>query len=235
MKKVAIIQSNYIPWKGYFDIIHDADLFIFYDDIQYTKADWRNRNKIKTPKGAVWITIPVGPRDDQLICETSPKDDLWQKKHWSRIEQLYSKAPYFKIYMEFFKDFYLGRMWPNLSKMNQYLIKHIAREFLGIKTEFADSREYVISGKKDVRLLNLLSKAGAELYISGPSARDYINENKYRGAKIELIYKDYAGYPEYAQFYPPFDHNVSIIDLLFHVGQDAPEYIWGWRKTAKRE
>lgn len=229
MKKVAIIQSNYIPWKGYFDIIHDVDRFIFYDDVQFTKNDWRNRNRIKTVNGPVWLTIPVGKRLDRLICEVELTDDGWRKKHWSTIQQAYSKAPYFKMYRDFFEYVYHEAQWPSLSELNQFLIRHISGEFLGLKTEFQDSREFHAHGEKLNRLIDLLKKADASLYVSGPSAQAYIDDNAFRNAGIELVYKEYAGYPEYQQLYPPFEHGVSILDLLFNCGSATPDFIWGWR------
>jgi hypothetical protein len=230
MKRVAIIQSNYIPWKGYFDIIHDVDLFIFHDDLQYTKNDWRNRNKIKTPQGAVWLTIPVGVHEDKLICEVELREKGWAKKHWRMLQQFYSKAPHFHRYKEFFQHVYLEREWLLLSDLNQFLIQHIAREFLGIQTVFRDSRDYQLQEKKLDRVLELLTKAEADGYVSGPSAKNYIDEHCFQEKKIQLIWKEYSNYPEYTQFFPPFNHFVTILDLLFHVGPEAPYYIWDWRE-----
>lgn len=229
MKKVAVLQSNYIPWKGYFDIIHDVDLFVFYDDVQYTKNDWRNRNKIKTQNGPAWLTIPTGSDLDRLICEVSLSDPRWQKNHYKTLVQYYSKAPFFRQYLSLLEEVYLARQWDSLSELNQYLIKTIARDCLGITTEFADSRSYEVTGKCLDRLLDLLNKVRAEEYISGPAARDYIDTRHFEAEGIQLVYKDYSGYPEYPQFFPPFDHYVTILDLLFHTGPDAPSYIWGWR------
>lgn len=229
INKVAILQSNYIPWKGYFDIIHDVDIFIFYDDVQFTKNDWRNRNKIKTQNGTSWLSIPVGSNLKRLICEVQITNTLWAKKHWQSIKQYYSRAPYFAKYRNLFEYIYLGAKWESLSELNQFIIKSISSDLLGIKTIFKDSREYSCLGSKFDRLLDLIKKTGAYSYVSGPAAKGYINDEILRGAQIELCYKDYSGYPEYPQFYPPFDHNVTILDLLFHVGQDAPYYIWGWR------
>jgi hypothetical protein len=231
MKRVAVIQSNYIPWKGYFDIIHDADLFIFYDDTQYTYRDWRNRNKIKTVQGVSWLTIPVGGHENRLICEVKLDDHSWSKKHWEKIRQSYLKTPYFKRYRSFFEHVYLDTTWSSLSELNQYLITTISNDFLGIKTEFRDSREFHAQGKKLDRLLDLLSKADTSVYISGPLAKAYIDEDRFTEAGIELIFKDYAGYPEYPQLFPPFEHAVSIIDLLFNCGPASAEYIWGWRES----
>lgn len=229
MKTVVVLQSNYIPWKGYFDLLHDADVFIFYDDVQFTKNDWRNRNKIKTSKGAEWITIPVGTDAHRLICEVEIEDSTWQTKHWKTIRQNYNNCPHFNRYKAFFEDVYLGRDWGNLSELNQYLIRTISRDILGIDTEFGDSREYGLSGKKFDRLLDIVTKTGASRYISGPAAKDYIDASRFAAAGIDLLWKDYSCYPEYSQRFPPYEHGVSILDLLFNVGPDAPWYIWGWR------
>ncbi|MBS0172972.1 MAG: WbqC family protein [Nitrospira sp.] len=230
MKSVVVLQSNYVPWKGYFDLIHDADQFIFYDDLQYTKRDWRSRNKIKAAGGSEWITIPAGSDTNRLICEVELKDATWQQKHWKTVAQNYRSCPHFERYRHFFEDFYLARPWSNLSEMNQYLIRSVSEEFLGIRTEFRDSREFSLSGQKQERLLEAVIKAGAERYISGPAAKSYIQPERFSEAGIDLVWKDYSGYPEYPQRFPPFEHGVSILDLLFNVGPDAPWYIWGWRE-----
>jgi hypothetical protein len=234
LKTVAVIQSNYIPWKGYFDIIHDVDLFIFYDDVQYTKNDWRNRNKIKTIQGLHWLTIPVGSQENRLICEVELHDDSWRKKHWETIKQSYSKATYFKKFQDFLEYIYVEANWNYLSILNQYLVKTISKEYLGIKTIIKDSREFGAEGHKLDRLIDLLIKVGAERYISGPTAKGYIDENVFRKVDIELVFKDYSGYPEYPQLFPPFEHAVSIIDLLLNCGPKAPYYIWGWRENEYR-
>ncbi len=224
-KKVAIVQSNYIPWKGYFDIINKADLFIFYDDVQFTKNDWRNRNRIKTPREVIWLTIPCGARISRLIHEVEIKDFSWQKRHWKSITQNYEKAPFFRLYKEFLEDFYLRKKWLNLSELNQYLIKHIARHFLNIKTVIDDSRNYALSKKKGERVLELLKRVNAAEYISGPSARNYLDESLFRKEGIVLTWMDYSGYPEYPQLYGDFVHEVSIIDLIFNVGPEATKYM----------
>ena len=227
--RVAILQSNYIPWKGYFDIIHDVDLFIFYDDLQFTKNDWRNRNRIKAAGGPEWMTIPVGQDLSRLICDVELKDAAWQAKHWRTLQQNYGRCPHFGRYKAYFEDVYLGRRWTNLSELNQSLIRHISREFLKLKTEFADSRSWRLSGQKLDRLLDLVTQSGATTYLSGPSARDYIDLERFAQAGIALEWKSYVGYPEYPQRFPPFEHGVSILDLLFNTGPEAGAHIWGWR------
>lgn len=229
--RAAIIQSSYIPWKGYFDIIHDVDLFVFYDDVQFTKNDWRNRNKIKSQSGPHWLSIPTGQDIGRLIYEVTLPDPTWQKKHWKTLVQNYAKAPYFGLYEAFFREVYLEKTWTSLSDLNQFLTREIATSFLGIKTKFTDSRLYKPEGNRLDRLLDLLKKIGATSYVSGPAAKDYIDTKAFKSSKIELAYKDYTGYPEYPQFYPPFSHYVSILDLLFQTGPNAPDFIWNWRQV----
>lgn len=154
----AVLQPNYIPWKGYFDIIHDVDIFVFYSDVQYTTSDWRNRNKIKTEQGLKWLSVPVGQRHmDRLICEVAVKDSSWQSKHYNILKDSYKTAPYFKLYNDFLEDVYLGRKWESLYELDRYMIEHIAKNFLGITTKFADSREFPSHGAKNEKLLSLLS------------------------------------------------------------------------------
>jgi len=227
MYKAAILQSNYIPWKGYFDLIDKVDLFIFGDAVQYTHFDWRNRNRIKTPNGLQWLTVPVGSNIDRRIFEVEIKDGSWQKKHWNMIKANYSKAPYFKQYSAFFEEIYLHGSWTNLSSLNQTLIRRISKELLGSKTEFIDSREINGYGGKQDGIMEMLRTVGADYYLSGPLARNYISEEEFAKRNIELAYIDYGRYPEYPQFYPPFTHQVTILDLLFQVGPSAPSYIWG--------
>ena len=155
MLTAAVLQSNYIPWRGYFDLIHDVDVFVFYDDVQYTVNDWRNRNRVKTANGVVWLTIPVGNQNDRRICDVELRDGAWQRKHWMTIEQSYRKAPHFAKCEPFFRSIY-ERAWTSLSELNQTVITSIARDMLGITTTFRDSREFVLEHTKSDRLLSLL-------------------------------------------------------------------------------
>lgn len=231
MKKVAVLQSNYIPWKGYFDIINDVDEFIFHDDLQYTKNDWRNRNIILIPEvGRKWLTIPVGTNEHRLIVDVRLNDHDWQRKHFLTLKMAYNRAPYFRRYEEFFRHVYLERRWEYLYELNRFLIEHISRDFLRITTTFSDSRDYPTHGVKHEKLLSLVHAAHADLYLSGPAAKNYIVADDYARAGIKLVWKDYSGYPEYPQRGKNFNHFVSIVDLLFNVGDDAPYYIWGWRE-----
>lgn len=229
MKRVAVLQSNYIPWKGYFDIIHDVDEFIFYDEVQFTKNDWRNRNQIVTPQGRVWLSIPVGSDENRLILDVEIKDLKWQRKHYQTLEMAYHKAPFFQKYKHFFEKVYLGRTWKYLYELNRFLIEHISHDFLHIPTKFSDSRDYLSHGVKHEKLLSLVKAAGADVYVSGPAAKNYIVSADYEREGIKLIWKDYTGYPVYSQRSASFFHQVSVLDLLFNMGEESPQYIWGWR------
>jgi WbqC-like protein len=229
--RVAISQSNYLPWKGYFDLIHDVDLFVFYDDVQFTKNDWRNRNRIKGPNGPEWLTIPVGTDLKRRVCDVALTDARWQARHWNTLRHRYGKAPGFARYRAFLEDVYVNRQWKNLSELNRFLIRTIAADWLGVTTRFGDSREFPSEGVKQDRVLNLLHAVGADVYVSGPAGRAYLDGQRFERAGIRLEWKDYTGYPEYAQFHAGFEHRVSILDLLFHVGCAAPYFIWGWRQT----
>lgn len=173
-KRVAILQSNYIPWKGYFDIIRNVDAFIFYDSVQYTKNDWRNRNKIKTPNGVEWITIPVEFKSlGQRIDETQVARRDWNIKHWKTLSNNYAKAPCFRKYKDLFEDIYTKQLSDvtNLSQINFILIKNIC-DFLGIKTELLWDKDLGLIEGKTEKLVDLCQKMEASEYVSGPAAKD---------------------------------------------------------------
>ncbi len=231
MKKIAILQSNYIPWKGVFDIINQVDTFVFLEDVQYTEHDWRNRNKIITKDGVKWITAPVNhsKKRGQKICDAEINDKInWQRKHYNAFNLNYSKAPYFKEYSWIIDDLYNSQKWNKISDFNIYAIKLIGKE-LKIKTKFLNSLDLKVKGIKDDRIIEICKSLNATHYLSGPAAQNYIMPEKFEKANIQLEYMKYE-YPRYNQLYEPFNHYVTILDLIFNCGQDAPYYIWGWRE-----
>jgi hypothetical protein len=226
VKRVAIVQSSYIPWKGYFDLINSVDEFILYDDRQYTRRDWRNRNRIKTAQGPRWLTIPVSVkgRYTQRIDETRIADRGWAERHWRTIAGSYAAAPWFGRYRAAFEALYLGCDEERLSLVNRRFLEAIC-ELLGITTPLTWSSEYEVAGSRTERLVSLCAAAGATHYLSGPSAQTYIEPEQFAEAGIELQYFDYGGYPEYQQPHPPFEHAVTVVDLLLSVGTDAPRFM----------
>lgn len=224
-KKVAILQSNYIPWKGYFDIIGSVDEFIIYDEVQYTKNDWRNRNRIKTPAGVQWITVPVYQKSlSQKISETEVSNYKWGIKNWNSLVANYSRAAHFKTYSAALEEFYLSfkSLW--LTEINVALIKQICG-ILNLKTLIKNSADYELTGDPTEKLINLCRQANATCYLSGPAAKNYLREDLFAREGIEIEWMDYTGYKEYPQLYPPFEHAVSILDLLFNVGPEAGHYM----------
>jgi len=226
MKKVVITQSNYIPWKGYFDSINTADEFILYDDMQYTRRDWRNRNKIKTRDGLKWLTIPVEVKGKyfQKINETKISDRSWGKDHWNSITHNYSKAPHFARYKDIFEELYLNNQEAYLSKVNFLFLKTICG-ILGIDTKFTWSGDFELLEDRNERLVDLCKKTGATDYYSGPAAKAYMDESLFEKENIKVHYFDYSGYPEYTQQFEGFTHEVSILDLIFNEGPMATRYM----------
>jgi hypothetical protein len=227
--KAVILQPSYIPWRGYFHQIARADVFIFYDDVQYDKHGWRNRNRIKTQAGPQWLTIPVSSHGVVMehipICQVGIAwDKPWNKQHWKAIQYAYGRAPFFKEYAGLLEPFF-ARQDAYLADLTIDLTVTLAR-VLGIEqTRFIRSSELAgVSGQKTDRLVQILKKVGADHYISGPSARDYIEADLFAAAGISLEYMAYH-YPDYPQLYPPFDPQVSILDLLFMTGPDALNFI----------
>lgn len=225
-KRVAILQSNYIPWKGYFDMIAAVDEFILYDDMQYTRRDWRNRNQIKTPQGVQWITVPVKVKGkyDQTIRETEIDGSDWAEAHWKSISQNYRKALHFEEVAAIFEPLYRQRQYTHLSTLNRALIEAVCA-YLGIATKISNSWDYQLAEGKTERLADLCVQAGGTEYISGPAAKDYIEESVFAARGIKLSWFDYAGYAEYPQLWGGFAHGVTILDLLFNCGRDAPRYM----------
>jgi hypothetical protein len=225
--KCVILQPSYIPWRGYFDQINRADVFIFYDDVQYDKHGWRNRNQIKTAQGRQWLTIPVHSQGvvEKGIPINQVKIDWskpWNEAHWKTLTFAYGRTPFFKKYSGLLEGFYQRRD-VFLADFTIDLTVSLTRELGNLHTRFIRSSELAVNGQKTDRLVQILTQVGADHYISGPSARDYIENDKFASAGIALEYMDY-NYPEYPQLHPPFDPNLSILDLLFMTGPGAMDF-----------
>jgi hypothetical protein len=227
--KCVILQPSYIPWRGFFHQIQKADLFIFYDDVQYDDHGWRNRNRIKSPNGPEWITIPAltkgAHRNKKSILEIDICwDRNWNEAHLKSILQNYAKAPFFDRYRRMVEAWYATRP----TRLADFTIEtaiQLARELGIAHTRFLRSSSLACNGAKTDRLLEILLKVGASHYISGPSAQGYLETDKLEAHGITVEWMVYD-YPEYPQLYPPYDPQVSILDLLFMVGPAAGDYIW---------
>jgi hypothetical protein len=227
MRKIAILQPNYIPWKGNFDLINQVDVFVFYDDVQYTVKDWRNRNVIKSPNGDKWLSVPVihKGRRDQLICEAVIDNSTnWQDVHYKTLKNNYQKLNGFKKYHYLLEDIYLNNKWDKLVDLNIFATKIIAKA-LGIKVEWAKSSELNFDGSKDgEKALKICKHFNADYFINGPASKPFMNEELFNENGVKLNYMEYT-YKEYNQLYPPFNHYVTVFDTLFNCGEDAKKYI----------
>ena len=225
-KTVAIVQSNYVPWKGYFDLLRAADEFVLYDGVQYTRRDWRNRNRIKTADGTQWLTVPVEVKGKyaQAIRETRVSDRGWAENHLTRLRHAYGKAPFWRDHQPLLTELYAEAAGDEfLSAVNARFIRRLCA-VLGIATRITDSAVYQLDNPDPSgRLLDVCLQAGATEYLSGPAAKSYLDEGLFRAAGVTVRYMDYAGYPEYPQLHGPFDHAVSVIDLLVMTGPRAAE------------
>lgn len=226
MKRIAIVQSNYIPWKGYFDLIASVDEFVLYDDMQFTRRDWRNRNLIKTPSGTTWLTIPVKVkgRYHQKINETEVLSLEWAADHWKSVELNYRRAPWFEAEANAIRQMYDRATMPFLSDVNRHFLSGLCLR-LGISTKLSDSREFELQEDRSDRLASICEQAGASVYVSGPAARDYLDEAPFAARNIRVDWFDYSGYPPYQQLWGPFEHGVSVLDLLFNAGPMVRDYL----------
>jgi glutaredoxin-related protein len=225
---IAIVQSNYIPWKGYFDLIRSVDAFVLYDEVQYTKADWRNRNQIKTKQGLQWLSIPVRVKGRyfQKISDTEVVNNEWAELHWRTLCQAYARAPHFgsmKPWLE--ETFHKASQLTRLSEINREFISSILR-FLDVRTNlmWSDSVPKLSTGKNE-RLIEICRHFGATVYLSGPAANTYLQKDLFKEQGIRIEFADYANYPIYPQLHGAFEHSVSILDLLFNTGSSALDYL----------
>lgn len=225
-KAVIVTQSNYIPWKGFFDSLNQAQEYIIFDEIQYTRRDWRNRNRIVTAGGIKWLTVPVSVKGKyhQSINETTVSDPKWGIKHWNMIRANYIKAPFFNVYAPIFEELYLNNNETFLSRINERFIVAI-NDLLGINTKITRCEDYLVVEGKTERLVDLCKKAEATDYLTGPAAKSYLDLALFAEAGIKVHWLDYDGYPEYPQLYGDFEHRVSVLDLLFNTGADINKFM----------
>ncbi|HWL44723.1 MAG TPA: WbqC family protein [Ilumatobacter sp.] len=225
MTRVAIVQSNYIPWKGYFDLLDSVDEFVLYDTAQYTRRDWRNRNQIKTPHGPQWLTVPVQAKGQylQAIRDTRIDGTGWAAAHWRAIHQNYARAAYFADFAHELRALYLDRRYVYLSELNAELLGWVAGQ-LGTSTRVTSSADYAFGDGRSERLLDICRQAGADVYVSGPAARDYLDEAMFAAAGIGVEWFEYPEYPDYPQLWGEFTHQVTVLDVLFNCGPAAPDH-----------
>lgn len=222
--RVGVIQSCYLPWRGYFDFIASVDVFVIYDDVQFTRKAWRNRNRVKTQDGFSWMTVPVVVHGRPAIDEVAIAnvDKSWRDRHLALLTQSLGRAPYFQDALKLWTEGTAG-VDTSLSHLNVTLLRTIC-QYLGIQTTLLNSRDYHATGSGTVRMINLLQELGATCYLSGPSASDYLEEETFAGQGIRLEYKSYD-YAPYPQQFGDFVDGVTILDLIANMGPEAVTFL----------
>lgn len=224
-KRVAIVQSNYIPWRGYFDLIRSTDVFVLYDTAQYTVRDWRNRNRIKTRHGLKWLTIPVEDANARRpIRDMRVSDPTWAERHWRTLAHSYADAAQWRAMRQAIEPLFRECRSEYLSEINYRFLTGLC-PLLGIEPTLRWSSEFAAEGDRTGRLVTICRALNADVYVSGPSAREYLDEAQFTAQGMTVQFFDYAGYPEYPQPFPPFEPQVSVIDLIVNTGIDAPAYL----------
>ncbi len=231
-KTVVITQSNYIPWRGYFDLLRSADEVVLLDCVQYTRRDWRNRNRIKTAQGTTWLTVPVETKGQylQAIDETRISNAHWAAKHIRAIEVAYSRAPHYNELAPWLFDLLRSvSPEPLLTKVNEQLLRAFC-ERLGITVPIRRcsdvlDRSALRSMRPTERLVAIATELRSARYLSGPSAQDYLDVALFEAAGIQVSWMSYDGYPHYSQLWGAFEPHVSVVDLLLNAGREAPRYL----------
>ncbi|GAB4040272.1 MAG: WbqC family protein [Rubrivivax sp.] len=223
-RRLAISQSNYIPWKGYFDLIASVDRFVVYDSVQFTKNDWRNRNLIKTQAGPQWLSIPVGSDIHRRICDVELPASPWRQKHWKSIAAAYARAPFFAEVSAWLAPIYAQAQDTRLSAFNVRLMRAVCA-YLGIGTEIVVHDGVHREQDRVMKLVEICQRHGAGVYVSAPAGRQYIDPAVFARHGLALEWFDYAGYPSYPQLHGPFVHQVSVLDALFHCGPHRDRFL----------
>lgn len=229
--KIAIAQPTYLPWLGYFDLLDQVDAFVILDHVQFEKQSWQQRNRIKTPQGLQWLTVPVmfRGRFGQSICEVEIRDRESWRKHLRTIELNYRRAPFFADYFQELAE-RLGGECSHLLELNVRLIEWFMN-VLGIRTPLCFSSRLNVQGKRTELLANICSFLGATTYVSPIGSAGYLLReiDLLEHRSIEIRFHNYE-HPEYQQMFPPFVAYASVLDLLFNEGGRALEIIRSGRR-----
>ncbi len=215
----VILQPGYLPWLGFFEQLYRSDAFVVYDDVQYDKEGWRNRNRIKTAKGVQWLTVPVlaSFSDRSLIKDVKIDNKInWRKKHLFSISQNYSKAPFFKDYIGVFEEAY-SKEWDKLIDIDNHFIIKLAQSLGITDKKIVKSSEFSARGDRTTRLINICKQLGADMFYEGALGRNYLDEDSFIAEDIRIEFQDYK-HPQYNQLYGDFISHLSVIDLLFNHG-----------------
>lgn len=217
---VSIHQPNFLPWIGYFYKIVKSDIFVFLDNVQYTKNSFINRNKIKIPQGDIWLTVPISFKFGQLINEVKINNKTdWREKHLKTLEMNYKRTYFYEDVFKIIKETYYLKNWQNLSDFNISIIKTIT-SYLGLNKSIIKSSSLDVQGKSTKLLIQIVKKVGGNAYLSGFGGIKYQEEELFKKEGIKLVYYNFTS-PIYKQLWSKFIPNLSIIDLLFNYGKKS--------------
>ncbi len=221
--RVAVSQSNYVPWLGYFCLIRDVDVFVIYDTVQYTKDDWRNRNIVITRDGPKWLTIPVKKKGKfgQTILETEVLDGRWAQRHWKTLEHSYTRAPGMLRFGDDLANLYLAAAQTALLHDINVTFLRWALTALGIETKIVMAHELALIGDRKQRLISICEQLGAATYVSAPAAKAYLADDDFAGTGIDLQWYNYSHVPQYTGFNGVGDQPASVLDALMSLGEDT--------------
>jgi len=225
--KIAILQPSYLPWIGYFDQMARVDRFVFLDDVQFTRRDWRNRNRIRTPQGSAWLTVPVLQKNryQQSLQRTEiDPASSWKRKHCEAIRSNYSRAPYFDLYFPALESIY-NRDYRFLTDLCYTGIEFLKKSFK-IETPTFLSSNLNVGGSKGDRILEICEALQADDYLSGDAAENYLDPRAFEQRAMGLEFQHYQ-HPEYGQCFPGFIPYLSAIDLLFNCGEESLKILRG--------
>lgn len=231
-RTVVVTQSNYLPWRGWFDMVRQSDALVLLDSVQFTRRDWRNRNRIKTAQGLAWLTVSVEAKGkfDQAVDETRISDASWAEAHLRSLALAYARAPHFAGTFPWIEaQLRAVAAEPLLSRVNEALIRGFCAR-LGIGVPIVRDgellpRESLPGLNPSERLAALAEAAGGTRYVSGPAAKAYLDPAPFARRGIEVAWMDYSGYPDYPQLWGSFEPAVSVVDLMLNMGEDAPRYL----------
>ena len=223
MPSAAIVQSSYIPWRGYFDLVASVDTFVFLDDVQMTRRDWRSRNRIKTQSGLKWLTVPCSISRQRTIEETKiDYSENWQKNHLNNFRHAYGACENYHMAADILSRAF-NQEFETISELNRFLIGEIC-SILQLSTDLVSSSDIESDGSKSDKLITILAALGADTYLTGPLALDYLSIQNFKERGVEVYVKTYD-YPEYEQPWGEFEPQVSVLDLIANVGKEAPTLI----------
>lgn len=221
-RTIGILQPGYLPWLGFFEQIYKSDVFVIYDDVQYDKEGWRNRNRIKTANGIQWLTVPVYVKlsESPLIMDVRiDNKDNWRKKHFNSIKMSYSKSPFFKEYINIFEEAY-STHWDLIVDIDMFFILKLA-DCLGMgDKKIVRSSTLGISGDRDNRLISICKELGADTFYEGAAGKNYIDVDYFARNGVKVEFQEYR-HPIYKQLYGDFVPYLSVIDLLFNHGSES--------------